>query len=417
LQNDLTRSFANCYYYGKNVNNIGDHIQLLTVDYLYKQIGVPKNEITRISMSDLMTYDGEPVCLPISFNLIASNEHGISGMFSNRITPVFLGITILKDSLYSEEVEYLKMHEPIGCRDERTWKTMSKYGISAYIGGCLTVTLPKREYDSKKHTTTFIIDPPKKVKPFIPEKIKKRAIYDTHFYYGNVSDPSQIATERYEKYRDEANLIITSLLHCAVPCLAYGIPVIIVRDKLSYRFGWLEALQKIYTTPEYSEINWNPDYTEFEAHKGLVKRLFSKRINDEDASKEISKLHNFYMTRKRSNYSVDVLSDIQEFIDRTWIDHEKAYEYAVWGLTHISEMTIDYISKRYVNAKLSHVYDIRPGLILNGIESISPENIAGYPEEIVFVTSVSATSMAKDVFQRIKKPEGYYFYQEFQDTF
>ena len=399
---------ANYKYHGKNINNLGDHAQVLTIDYLYSLMGIPRDEIIYIDINDLHSYDGPPVKIPVSLPLINYSEHGVAGMFSDKITPVFFGMTMPKKSLLPEEIEYYKQHEPIGCRDEQAYNTMCKYGISAYLGGCLTVTLPKRKASPETQNKIFIVDVPDHVKKYIPQTIKDNAIWDTHIFYGPLENPTEVAAQRYQKYRDEAKLMITGLLHGAVPCMAFGIPVILARDYMSYRFAWLESVLNIYTEEEYPNINWSPAPVEMENIKQLVRDLFFKRMMDQDASKEMAKIHSIYMNRPKHEYIVDVFITIKQFIDKTWIDKEKEYEYAVWGLTQMAEITIDYISECYPNAKLTHVYDKRPGLCLRGISAISPDNIVNYPNETVFVTTVGAAEVAEDYFKQIGKPDNLY---------
>lgn len=399
----MEQVFVNYKYRGKYMNNLGDHLQVLTVDYLYSLMGIPQKEILYLDFDELRQYDGPPAIVPVSLPLINYSEGGMSGRFSSKITPVFFGVTMPKDTLVPEEVAYLKQHEPIGCRDEKAYHTMVKYGISAYLGGCLTVTLPRRESNPGKNGKIFIVDPPEKLHQFIPDEIKKNAVWDTHIYYNYAGNPLEMAKERYKRYSDEASLMITSLLHGAVPAMAFGVPVVLARDFLSYRFAWVESFLPIYTTEEYGSIDWNPSSVDFEMQKNLIKNMFFKRMTNKDASEEIRAIHNFYINRTKKNYLVDVFITLQEFIDATWDDHAKPYEYAVWGLTQMAEMTVDYISQNYPNAKLTHVYDIRGGIALGGCLSIHPDNIAKYPDETVFVTTVTIAASAEEFFKKINK--------------
>jgi hypothetical protein len=400
--------FANYIFKGKNLNNLGDHIQIITIDFLYQQMGVPLETVIYINKDDLHCYDGEPVLLPVSMPLVEYKERGMAGMFSPKITPVFLGLTMSKDELLSEEISYFKNHEPVGARDERTYNTLTKYGINSYLNGCLTPALPVREKDAEKQNKIFIIDPTAGIKDYIPSEIARNAVWDTHMIYKYIENPIQKTQERFNQYRDEAKLVITSLLHCSIPCMAMGIPVILAKDLISYRFSWLEALLKIHTTPDYESINWNPVPIEYESHKKLIIDLFNKRMSRENSTFETEKIHNFYMNRERKNYVVDSFMKIQEFIDNTWLDFEKEYEYSVWGLTQVSEQTVSYILKRYPNAKLKHVYDIRTGLNFHGFSAIHPENLALYENETVFVTAWGAVNHAKQLFQETGKPEHLY---------
>lgn len=400
--------FANYKYHGQNINNLGDHAQVLTIDYLYKEMGINENDIVYIDINDLNKYDGPPVKLPVSLPLINYTEKGIAGMFSKNIRPIFFGLTMPKTILSKEEIEYYKENEPIGCRDEQAYDTMRKYGIDAYLGGCLTVTLPKREKNLKKQNKIYIIDPPENLKTYIPKELLNDAVIDTHIFYNYIQDPTQKALERYYLYKENAKLVITGLLHASIPCLAFGIPVILARDYVSYRFSWVEALLNIYTPSEYDRIDWNPKSVEFEELKVLVKTIFKKRMQGVEADKEIKKIHNFYMNRERKKYCNDVFLTIKNFIDTKWINHEKNYKYAVWGLTQMAQMTIDYISENYPNAILTHVYDKNESKSINGMKAVLPENISKFPDETVFVTTVSAANIAEKYFKKIKKSSEFY---------
>lgn len=400
--------FANYHHIGKNMNNLGDQVQILTIDYIYQQMGIRKDDIVYIDMNELPHYNGCPVILPVSMPLINYNEHGMAGMFSDKITPVFLGLTLAKDFLLPEEVAYYKNHEPVGCRDERTYQTLCKCGINAYLGGCITVVLPNRGALYAGNGNVFLIEPAKGLREYLPTDIAQNGIFDRHLFYGVMSDPKQWAIDRYKQYASQAALVVTSLLHCAVPCMAMGIPVILARDVVSYRFAWLEALMHIYTPEEYGKINWDVKPIDCEKHKQCVLEFTIKRLYGSQTVEEVQNIHNFYMVRDRKPYIVDAFLPLKSFIDSAWDNTQGAYKYAVWGLTQMAEMVVDYISRNYPNARLCHVYDKQYTRQLRGIVAEHPENIIKYPDETVFVTTVSAYGPAKEFFQKIGRSEDSY---------
>jgi len=63
--------------------------------------------------------------------------------FASHIRPVFVSMHIAYPDILKQErvVEYLKKHQPIGCRDHATCKLMQQYGIESYFSSCLTTTL------------------------------------------------------------------------------------------------------------------------------------------------------------------------------------------------------------------------------------------------------------------------------------
>ncbi|UXP31063.1 polysaccharide pyruvyl transferase family protein [Reichenbachiella agarivorans] len=133
-------------------------------------------------------------------------------------------------------VPYYQQFEPIGCRDHETVTLFNNIGINTYFSGCLTLTLPKSE---KKRSNDIIItdlfindiltgDYAKKVSyKLIPEKYHKYVKLRTHVRpHGNVSVADRLKDSQalLDEYA-QAKLVVTSRIHCALPCLALGTPV------------------------------------------------------------------------------------------------------------------------------------------------------------------------------------------------
>ena len=400
--------YANFSHSGRTVNSLGDQMQILAVDYIYERMGLDKKDIIYIDKNEIQEYDGEPVVLPVAFPLFEYCEGGLGNWFSDKIKPVFLGHTILKDELLPKEVDFYKQHEPIGCRDERMHNTLTKYGINCYLMGCLTAAFPKRELDSAR-SKVFVVDANEAALKYMPEKLREKAVFCSHFTDAT-KDLKRKAKERYERYKSEASLVVTSLLHCSVPCIAAGIPTIVTREKYSYRFAWLERLCRTYLRDEFSDIDWYPLPIEYEEHKGLLLKVAVDRINGVDNESDMRKIHEFYMCRKKREYIIDAFDSLESFITKTWTDRKFPYKYAVWGLTQIAEVTVSYISRNYPNARLVHVYDKYRKVEFEGIVSSSPNDIVNNLDETVFVTVQSARQEAQSLFDSVgKKKETYAF--------
>ncbi len=395
--------FANYKFYARGVNNLGDNMQIIAIDYIYERMGVPKEEIIYIDKNETNSYNGEYVILPVMMPLVDYTEGGIAGRFSDYIIPVFLGLTLAKDSLLQQEIEYYNRFEPIGCRDERTMNTLRGYGIQAYLHGCITTALPKRNIENKKFNKVFIVDVAKEVIPYIPSELLKDAEYLSHMHE-NVGDPKKLMQEYYDRYKNEAKLVITSLLHCSVPCMAAGIPVVLVKQDISYRFGWLEKLLPLYDRGDYSNINWNPSPVDYEEHKEkLITLTINKLYRTYNKYKDIFDLSWFYENRTKKKYIIDAFETIRKYIDNRFADKNAKYKYSIWGLSQISNLTYNYITNNYPHAKLMHVYDSFRKLNFEGIMSELPENIKNYPDEIIIVTTNGARKMAENLFNQINK--------------
>ena len=400
--------FANYSFNAKGVNNLGDNMQIIAIDEIYRSMGIKSSDIVYIPTDKLDSYSGEYVILPVTMPLIDYREGGIAGRFSERIIPVFLGFTMVKDSLEPGEIAYFKCFEPIGCRDERTLHTLRKYHIDCYLHGCITLTLPSRQ-KTQKANKVFIVDVDASLISSIPDNLKENAEIRTHLIKKPLQDPKDAALKQYMEYKDNARLIITSLLHCAVPCAAAGIPVVMVSSAVSYRMAWLEKLIPIYTPEQMNAVDWNPQPLEIEEHKKRILSLTMQRLNATfERNREMLDISFFYEERKKSIYVNEQCASLKEFVDTNWTDKEKAYQYSIWGMTQNAEWLVDYITDKYPKAQLCHAYDAFRQVHFKGLITENPERIADFPNEIVFVTTSGAESAAKALFEKIGKPEGTY---------
>lgn len=405
--------YANYIFNARGVNNLGDNMQIIAIDNIYQEMGIKKEDIVYINTNDLDKYDGEYVVLPVTMPLVDYRENGVAGRFSDRIIPVFLGLTLVKETLLPKEIEYYNRFSPIGCRDERTLNTLRKYGIKSYLHGCITATLPLRNNLTDKRKKVYIVNPPKGIEQYIPKELMENVVYKNHLQEGITENPKEMMQMYYDEYKNNAALVITSLLHCSVPCMAAGIPVILAKDRVSYRMAWLEKLLKIYTKDEFDCIDWNASPVLYEAHKKKILELSIARI--QDAFNEYSKIYDisyFYEDRVKKDYIIDACDSLISFIDKNWVDKNKAYQYSIWGLTQIGEYVVDYITTNYPNAKLCHAYDSFRQAKFCGLTSEHPDNIKIFKDETVFVATNGAEKAARELFEKIEKEQGTFAFVE-----
>lgn len=383
--------YANYKYNGKYLNNLGDHIQILAIDNLYANMGINKDELVYINMEDLATYNGARVKLPVAFPLLRYNENGIAGMFSDKIEPVFIAFTVAKWFLEKEEVAYLKRYEPIGCRDEHTYQLLCKYEIDAYLNGCLTITLPQRQITPNQNKI-YCIDIPEKLKDKLPIKVRENAIFLSNIVDGPLNNATRFASHRYQEYQDNASLIITSLLHISTPCVAYGIPVILARDLISYRFSWLDKLLPIYSEDEYGVIDWNPLSIDIEQIRKNVAELYAKRMEGREYYALKEQVSEYYLNRKRSEYFNEHFIKIKAYIEKNFLDKNASIKYSIWGITQVAEMIKKYMDDNYCNSKLDNVYDKIIGKSFKGV--LAKNILESQNDEVIFVTSAGAIKQA-----------------------
>lgn len=396
--------FANLDVNSDVVNNIGENMQIMAIDNLYKYMGIDKKDIVRIDYMKMDEYNGEEVILPINWYFHKFFKYGKKNIFSDKIIPVFLGVSFMSNVFSDEEVLFLKKCEPIGCRDEWTYKNLKAYGINAYFNGCMTSLFPKREECAEDQKKVFFVDIPQELLEYIPDHLAANAEFVTHVFEEKIEDIQQFTCDVYERYKREAKLVITSRLHCASPCLAAGIPVILAISQCIYTLGWIEKYIPVYTKSQFGGINWDPRRIEYEEMKGFLLENARERVLQMKYSQtDLEQISDYFSNRpKVKEYIIPTVTPVMQFIRENW-DVEDSFEYGFWGITGITDMIYKFISENYPKAKLEKVYD--KGYVNNkqnyhDIASSLPECITN-DNVFIFITAYSATEEAKDLFQKI----------------
>lgn len=244
------------YAEGDRWFNIGDYVQSLAAKQFLPQVD------SYVNRECLGQYTGEPSKIILNGWF---THHPETWVPADNLIPLFVSLHINSSAasrmLSDEGVAYLKRHEPIGCRDHYTVRLLESKGVKAYFTGCLTLTLDSyAKKESENDGKIYIVDPlygfPNKdrvfinVKSFVKgvikgdifnmnsasefmQKIFSQSLLDKAEYIkqelpkGKYTEDEKfiIAEDLLKKYAT-AKLVITSRIHCALPCLALGTPVI-----------------------------------------------------------------------------------------------------------------------------------------------------------------------------------------------
>lgn len=309
-----------CKISGKK-KNVGDYIQSLAQEQFYDHIDCL---VQRESMNTFSSDEKVRVIMNSWFMHQPRNfppSECILPLFvSFHLTP-----NAADEFLSKKTVAYLKVHEPIGTRDYATLDLLQKQGIKAYFSGCLTLTLGNTYKTEETSGLVYFVDPYyefghnetmkffsifkalfflfknyrkviKLCKVFNSEKktmvsrMSRRLdkmLHAASFYdsYSKVFDDDIIMNahyltqmvSRYEFGDDNkqleharqliysyarARFVVTSRIHCALPCLGLETPVAFVnaqrlksgKARSGGRYGGLTELM--------NELEWTP--------KGLV---------------------------------------------------------------------------------------------------------------------------------------------------
>ena len=212
-----------------------------------------------------------------------------------QIKPIFIGFHASEETIF-KFLHYFIRHQPIGCRDSATVQIFQRYNIDAFVSGCITMSLPRRKSEPEDGRVLVVYggtyasgagDFPTSALKTIP-----LGHFDTmEFIYHRLPvsnyplDADQILKiERYSNsllkyYEERARLVITSLHHAAAPCLALGIPVVICRTKMDSRFSFLSEITPVYTPPQFSDINWNPEPVDVDHIRMKIVNLVSEFLD------------------------------------------------------------------------------------------------------------------------------------------
>lgn len=371
--------------------NLGDGVQTMAMENIYRFMGVSEEEIIGVEICDLNTYDGEYVLLPMY-----SMAFGIGYAklpLSPRIIPVFISTHIAKTELEAAEVDYLRSYAPIGCRDEFSLNTMRKYGIPAFLSGCITATMPLRTCEPEKRKA-FFIDTPESLKAYIPEDILKDAVFDTHIVpIENRAMTREDAYLNYERsraridqYMREAALMVSSKQHAIIPCMAAGIPVIAAAENISQRFSWFDKYIPIYSESTFSEIDWHPEPVAYEQEKEKLLRLFSKVLRDAyDKYSALYEVSEFYENRTRARYG----SFYRDRLLRLKKLGKTDFEYLIWGCGLIGNTCQRIMAQEFPEARLIAAADNYVEGEWQGVPVIKPVELNKYSNKIIILATYS----------------------------
>lgn len=381
--------YANIISSGTRLRNYGEDIQLLAIEKLYEYMGIPYDEVVRITATELFTYDGdEYLLLPVNWPFWGSYSK-----LSDKIIPVYLGISALGDAI-TESMRF-KQFEPIGCRDQRTFEICQRNGIAAYINGCISLTLPKREEAGDK---VYIVDACEELLDYIPKDMKENAVYKTHVFYNREIHETESA-QIYEEYKKNARLVISSRLHCIIPCIAYGIPVVYAAKYLSTRSNWLKSLIPLYDEKSFDMIDWNPDAVEIEDLKKKILENAAERIRETwNKYEKKCSLTEFFYDRENHTLVAEDLRESITYLDANWAK-DGTYKYIIWGITQTAQSLDNYIKKEYPNASCVGIIDMYRKIPFQGMIAQGIEILDDIKDAVVFVAAESIHSVALKTFK------------------
>lgn len=281
--------------------NIGDYIQSIAADQFMHATELVERE-------HLNEYRGEKMKVILNGWFMHRPENFPP---SDDIVPLFISFHLrpcMADAFLTDKtVAYLKAHGPIGCRDMNTVELLKSRGILAYFSNCLTLTLGRsfppvpqeerhgvcfvdpmhclRRRDAVRDLPWLFLHPVLAVRIFarmqrqafrgesivfrarkfmmmgnflrtylslFTEELLLHADYYTHAVrerlFKSEEDKFSYCRNMLRRYAT-AKFCVTCRIHCALPCIAMGTPVVFVdaksKDMGNGRFGGTAELFNI----------------------------------------------------------------------------------------------------------------------------------------------------------------------------
>ena len=259
--------------YGLIVNirtqNIGDDIQSYAMEKF-----LPHTDylIDREHLDSFYTPTGEKVAALLGGWYMHKTLNWPPSPFL-KLLPISFHLTTVEAkkilTLTDYGAKWLKKIEPIGCRDKGTVRELNRLKIESYFSGCATLAL-KPFKKVEPHGKIVLTDLPPKVVDFIKRRAKKEIAIVSHDnkksllpkeavdFAAKFKNADRLPTSHFPEIRDHcysksrypgtwnyrraliegllrfyqgASLVVTSRLSAALPCLALGTPVLLVRDE------------------------------------------------------------------------------------------------------------------------------------------------------------------------------------------
>lgn len=220
--------------YYKNTANIGDDI----LSYAGKQF-LPQVDycIDREEMDLFIPGEDDFVAAVLNGWYL---HHGYTFPPSPYIVPLFVGTHFSRSQMRAGNFsffngiasDYLIENGPVGCRDKQTMELLEEQGIHPYFSGCLTLTLP-RFSNAADSGEIILTDAPKSIETYVRETFPdQNIVLKTHTIppeeVGGCWEERERKVESYLRAYQGAKLVITTRLHCALPSIALGTPVVLV---------------------------------------------------------------------------------------------------------------------------------------------------------------------------------------------
>ncbi|WP_199626120.1 polysaccharide pyruvyl transferase family protein [Rhizobium sp. OAE497] len=245
---------------GYKTKNIGDDLQSFSLLNISNTVDAI---VDRDCLADAYLAGKHQLVLNTWFKLGNDNRSP-----ATNIAPIFFGFALGDENILDTKLrDYLKAHEPIGCRDIWSAERLNEAGIDAYWTGCSSIFAGNFIVKPSSRTGIFNFDVPLEfLEKIAPASILKQ-IETTSNHVAPASQHDQLQrfslVDRFLRLLASAELVITRRLHIALPCIGLGTPVIYLPDeRLSFsrrRASGVDKMIPVYFQSDVEAglaVNW-----------------------------------------------------------------------------------------------------------------------------------------------------------------
>ena len=249
--------------------NVGDQVQSLAAKQFLPQVD---HYIDRDNLQEAAKI-GEDIKVIMNGWFMSKPENWPP---PENVIPLFISFHIttrngsVEHLTSPESIAYFKKHEPIGCRDYYTRDLLISKGVDAYFSGCLTLSLGETyKRPANPSEDVYLVDVLYRLRSYGPlkrfnplNKMRElgtiQRIVPPHLYKGakyviqdqktlNEDEKFKMADELLKGY-SQAKVVITSRIHCALPSIGMGTPVVFIEGGLkeSYDANRLNGISQFF---------------------------------------------------------------------------------------------------------------------------------------------------------------------------
>ena len=244
----------------EGTDNIGDEIQSLAarrfldnIDYL-----LDREKISHFSP------DSPTEQVKVILNgWFCHNPERFGPIPSMRILPISMHITPAARARFSDKavVSFLNQHGPVGARDLDTFEFLQSINVESYFSGCLTMTLPRPEVEKSGLVVMNDVSPD--VIAHVSGLTTRNLLLTRHS--GHIEYSPHVRLDKAEsllRLYASAHAVITTRLHCAMPCIAMETPVLLLTTAPDQeRFAGLHEFVNHCTMADFlsGRYQWEPE--------------------------------------------------------------------------------------------------------------------------------------------------------------